>query len=228
MDVLQPHPRSLSPHALTAVGWIAFVVAGGIFLAIAWNVSSRAPLVSLDARVATWLHVQATPGFTTFMLWVTHANSTVAMAAWSVVFAGVLARLREWYWMLTLALAVAGGAVVNVMLKYAYERARPHFDDPFVHLDSFSFPSGHTSGAVVFYGVLAAFLVSRFHDLRIRAVIVAFAVVAVVLVAFSRMYLGAHYFSDVVAAACSSTAWLVLCLSSVHGVVRRRMAAAGV
>jgi undecaprenyl-diphosphatase len=49
--------------------------------------------------------------------------------------------------------------------------------------------------------------------------------VAVMLVALSRMYLGAHYLSDVAAAACSSTAWLALCLSSVHALVRRRMAA---
>jgi membrane-associated phospholipid phosphatase len=50
------------------------------------------------------------------------------------------------------------------------------------------------------------------------------AFLAVALVAFSRMYLGAHYLSDIVAAACSSVVWLVLCLSAVHSLVRRRMA----
>jgi membrane-associated phospholipid phosphatase len=79
---------------------------------------------------------------------------------------------------------------------------------------------------VVFYGVLAAFLVSRFYDPRVRAACVVAAIAAIALVAFSRMYLGAHYLSDVMAAACSSTVWLVLCLSMVHGYVRRRMAAA--
>ena len=75
----------------------------------------------------------------------------------------------------------------------------------------------------MFYGVLAAFLVSRFHEPRRRAGCVAAAAAAVGLVAFSRIYLGAHYLSDVVAAVCSSTAWLVLCLSGVHALVRRRM-----
>ena len=51
--------------------------------------------------------------------------------------------------------------------------------------------------------------------------IVAAAIVAVMLVAFSRMYLGAHYLSDVMAATCSSTAWLVLCLSGVHALIKR-------
>ena len=225
MDLQAPHPPSVSPHALTIAGWSAFVVAGGIFLAIAWSVSTRSPLVSIDAKVAAWLHTHASPAITKFMLVVTHANSTGAAAAWALIFGAILWRMRERYWLGTLALAVGGGAVLNVLLKYAYERARPHFEDPLIHLDSFSFPSGHTAGAVMFYGVLAAFMVSRSYRPAVRAAWVAAAIAMVVLVAFSRMYLGAHYLSDVAAAACSSTVWLVLCLHTVHGWVRRRIAA---
>src|SRR5256886_1265068 len=135
------------------------------------------------------------------------------MAGASAIFGAVLARLRQWYWLLTLAVAVGGGMLLNLVLKAAYERLRPHFDDPLLVLTTFSFPSGHAAGAVLFYGVLAAFLVSRFYDWRARAASIAGAIGAVALVAFSRMYLGAHYLSDVVAAACSSTVWLVLCLA---------------
>ena len=215
-------PHSLSPVGLAIAGWAAFLLAGLLFITIAWNVAARAPLVTLDGKLATWLHEHAVPAVTTFMLAVTHLNSTVAISAWSLVFGVVLARMRERYWMLTLGLAVAGGLLLNVLLKYAYERRRPSFDEPLVTLGTYSFPSGHTAGAVVFYGVLAAFLVSRFREPRRRIAIVLGAVAAVALVAFSRMYLGAHYLSDVLAATCSSTAWLVLCLSSVHALVRRR------
>jgi membrane-associated phospholipid phosphatase len=225
MQAREPHPRSLSPRALAIVGWSAFLIAGMIFLAIGWNVSTRAPLVFLDARIAAWLHERASPGLTQFMLAVTHAHSPAAIAALSLLFALVLARLREWYWMLTLALTVAGGFALNAVLKQAYERARPHFDDPLLTLETFSFPSGHTAGAVLFYGVLAAFLVSRYYGRLQRAACVIAALIALALVAFSRIYLGAHYLSDVLAAACSSTAWLVLCLAAVHGLVRRKMQA---
>ena len=214
-------PHSLSPRALTAAGWIAFAVAGAIFLALAWNVATQAPLVRLDANVSTWLHRHHTPALTSAMFVITHAHSTIGMAVASVAFALVLARMREWYWIATLALAMVGGAVVNLAIKQAYERSRPHFDDPLVSLDSFSFPSGHTAGATLFYGVLGAFLVSRFFDRGVRAAIVAVAILMVALVALSRMYLGAHYLSDVVAAACSSTVWLVLCLSGVHALIKR-------
>jgi undecaprenyl-diphosphatase len=226
MDLRAPHPQSLSPRALTAAGWTAFIIAGCIFLAIAWSVSTHAPLVTLDAKVAAWLHTHASPHLTLLMVAITNASSTVGIGLLTIVFALVLARMREWYWMLTVALAVGGGMLVNVMLKHAYERARPHFEDPLISLASYSFPSGHTAGATLFFGVLAAFLVSRYYDRRRRAAIMAAAVAAVALVAFSRMYLGAHYLSDVAAAACSSTVWLVLCLNSIHGWVRHKKAAA--
>jgi membrane-associated phospholipid phosphatase len=219
----EPHPRSLSPRALSIAGWSAFLIAGMIFLVIAWNVLDRTPMVVLDAKLAAWLHAHGSPALTGFLLAVTHLNSTVAISIYSGVFALLLARMREWYWILTLALAVVGGLALNVLLKHAYERARPVFDKPLVELATYSFPSGHTSGAVVFYGVLAAFLVSRFYDRRKRSACVMVAIAAVTLVAFSRLYLGAHYLSDVVAAACASTAWLVLCLSAVHHLVRRNM-----
>ena len=215
-------PHSLSPRALTAAGWAAFAIAGAIFFALAWNVASQAPLVALDARVATWLHRHHSSALTTAMFAVTNAHSTIAMTAASIVLAVVLARMREWYWMATLALAMGGGLTLNVAIKHAYERARPHFDDPLLTLDSFSFPSGHTAGATLFYGVLVAFLVSRLFDRRVRGAIVTAAILAVSLVAFSRMYLGAHYLSDVLAAAASSTVWLVLCLSGVRALVKSR------
>ena len=224
MDLHRPHPPSLSPRALAVVGWAAFLLAGGLFLALAWSVSTRSSLVALDEGLARWLQDHAHPALVAALLGVTHLNSTFGIALWSAAFAGVLARLREWYWMLTLALAVGGGMLVNLLLKSAYERVRPRFDLPVLELSSYSFPSGHTAAAVSFYGVLAAFLVSRTRDPKKRAACVVVAIAAIALVAFSRIYLGAHYFSDVVAAACSSTAWLVLCLATGHALVRKRLA----
>ncbi len=222
IDPRGPHPRSLSPRGLTLLGWGAFVLGNMVFLALAWNVAGHRELVVIDAKVAAFLHANATPVITNLMLVITHLHSTLGVILLSGAFGFWLWRLKERYWLLTLALAIGGGMGLNVLLKHAYERARPHFDDPMITLNTFSFPSGHTSGATLFYGVLAAFLVSRYYDPAKRATAIVVAVFAVTAVAFSRMYLGAHYFSDVVAAACSSIAWVTLCLSTVHGIVRRR------
>ena len=220
---LHKRPHSLSPRGLAVAGWSAFLIAASLFFAIAGNVSTQTPLVALDLRVAQWLHAHAAPALTLFLLAVTHLHSTAGIALWSAGFAAVLARLRERYWLLTLALAVGGGMLLNLALKAAYERARPRFEDPLLVLSTYSFPSGHTAASVALYGVLAAFLVSRFHDAGLRAACVIGGLAAVALVALSRVYLGVHYLSDVVAAVCSSTAWLVLCLALGHALVRKRV-----
>jgi undecaprenyl-diphosphatase len=219
------HPPSLSPRALAIAGWTALIVCGAVFLAIAWNVTTRSALVAFDVRAAEWLHAdaRANAGTAGFFLVVTHLHSPVGIAVLGAIFGTVLWRLRERYWLLTLVSSVAGGLFVNFILKTAYERLRPRLDEPLLSLESYSFPSGHTAGAVLFYGVLAAFLVSRFFDWRARAACVAGACVMVALVAFSRIYLGAHFVSDVIAAACSSLVWLVLCLSAGHGLVRKTL-----
>ncbi|HYY61197.1 MAG TPA: phosphatase PAP2 family protein, partial [Burkholderiales bacterium] len=223
MDLRKRHPPSLSPRALAIAGWSAFLIAGLLFFGLAWNITARSALVALDGRVANFLHEHAGGAALTLFFAITQLHSPPALSALAIGFAAVLARLRQWYWILTLAAALAGGMLVNVILKASYERLRPHFEDPLLVLTSFSFPSGHTAGAVLFYGVLAAFLVSRTYEWRWRAAAVMGAIVAVALVAFSRMYLGAHYLSDVLAAICASTVWLVLCLSAGHALVRRRL-----
>lgn len=222
-EVRKPHPPSLSPRALAIAGWAAFLIAGLLFLGLAWNITARSALVALDGRVAAWLHARTGGATLSFLYAVTQLHSPPAMIVMSVAFAAVLARLRQWYWILTLVAAVAGGMLINVVLKASYERLRPHFEDPILVLTSFSFPSGHAAGATLFYGVLAAFLVSRTYEWRLRVAAVLGAIAMVALVAFSRMYLGAHYLSDVLAAICSSTVWLVLCLSAGHALVRGQL-----
>lgn len=216
-------PHSLSPRALAIAGWSAFLLAGLLFLAIAWNVTTRSALVAMDARVADCLHAQGHPALIAFLLAVTHLHSVAAVVVWSGAFAVVLLRRGEKLWLGTLAAAVGGAMLINLLLKGAFERLRPRFDDPLVTLATYSFPSGHTAAAVAFYGVLAAFLVSRFHQPRVRAACVAGAIAMVTLVAFSRVYLGAHFLSDVLAAACSTTGWLVLCLATGHAMARGRL-----
>ncbi len=112
--------------------------------------------------------------------------------------------------------------LVNVLLKHVFLRDRPTLSDHILTLASYSFPSGHVAAATLFYGVLAVFLASNIRTLRWRALIVTAAGALVILVGITRIYLGVHYFSDVVAAAAASTAWLVLCLLAIDALRRRR------
>jgi len=202
----------------------AFLLLGALFIAIAEDVATGDPIVRMDQGIAVWLHGHGGRMLTRFMLGVTHLHSMPGVWAMSLVFAAYLAWKRAWYWLLTLVLTLGGGMLLNTLYKHAFERARPSWDNPLLTLTSYSFPSGHTAGATLLYGLLAAYLVTRSRDPLARTLYVAGAVLMVALVGFSRMYLGVHYLTDVLAAACASGAWLALCLLGVRHFYRRRRA----
>ena len=83
---------------------------------------------------------------------------------------------------------------------------------------TYSFPSGHTAGTTLLYGVVAAYVGYRIRTATARAACTAIWLVAVVLVGSSRIYLGVHFMSDVLAAVTWSLAWLALCLLGAHEV----------
>lgn len=149
------------------------------------------------------------------MFWVSNAQGIAGISALSLLMGAFLARKREWNWLLVLILSVAGGMLLNVLLKETIRRPRPVFDIPLLTLETWSFPSGHTAGATAFYGVVAAYLTSKTTSRWRRTLVIASAITLLVLVAFSRMVLGAHYLSDVMAAVVASTGWLALCFAAV-------------
>jgi undecaprenyl-diphosphatase len=224
--------RSVTPGAWFAIqlaaGVAVFVVAASIFGAIAEDVVEKDPITVLDAQLASWLHLHVMAPFTRLMLAVSLAHGIAGITVLATLFAVWLAIERDRYWLIAVVLAVPGGLLLNVLLKYAFHRERPHFDDPLVTLSTFSFPSGHTLGATVFYGTLAAYLLTRVESTAGRLCVVCGALMMIGLVAASRMYLGAHFLSDVVAAVVEGVAWLALCMVATATLQRRRRQARSV
>ena len=180
----------------------------------------------LDLHVAQWLHVHAFEPLTGFMLGVSALHGVAGMCALTALLALFFWRARARYWLLALLVSVPGGMLLNVLLKSVFQRARPVFEQALVNLATYSFPSGHTAAATLFYGVLGSYLVMTRTGWRLRLAIVAGCTLMVALVAFSRVYLGAHYVSDVLAAMAESVAWLAVCITAVSTLRRRRLASA--
>ena len=207
--------------------WAVFIAAVCLFALIAYNAVRVGPLVRLDTSVASWLHAHATPTLTQVMLLVSHAHDPIFIDAYSLVVAIVRARRREWFWIVGLAAAAPGGLLLNGLIKRLFERARPSFDDPLLTLTTFSFPSGHTAGAMLFYGTFSAYVLSRAHSSRVREAALALWFLMVIVVGLSRMYLGVHYLSDVLGGATWSLAWLTLCLIGVRTLQQRAQSPTG-
>ena len=184
-----------------------------MFAAIAVGVTSGGRLVALDGDVAVWLHRRATPAVTAWMRVVTDLHSTFAVACYAAAIAVVQAWRRRWRSVVMLFVCVGGVLAFNVVVKNAFQRARPVFDDPLLTLSTYSFPSGHVAGSTVLYGLFVVWVFGRTPRLHWRALAVDGAVLAIALVAMSRMYFGVHYLSDVAAAFAEGVAWLALCLS---------------
>ncbi len=199
------------------LGMIAVLLAVFVFADIAEDVLTHDDLVMFDDRVLQWLHAHATPARTAFFFFVTTWHNTLGI----LVMTGLLAlwmalkKQQDWGdWILRLLLSVPLGMLLNFLLKNIFQRERPGFDQPIITLVSYSFPSGHTAAATLFYGVLAAWLLTQLRR-QWWAPVMLLAAGMVLLVALSRVYLGVHYPSDVFAAMASSTAWLVITFTGV-------------
>jgi undecaprenyl-diphosphatase len=189
---------------------------------ISEDVINHEPLTVADTQLSTWLHSHGSPFLTSAMFVATSFGSTVTVTCIAVVLGLYLLWRRRFYWLAALATSVVGGVLLNRLLKYAFHRPRPHFDDPILTLTSYSFPSGHTMMATVLYGVVAAYLLAKTPDWRWRVLIILSASLLIGFVGFSRIYLGAHYLSDVLGAMAEGLAWLSLCLTAVYSLWRKR------
>lgn len=207
-------------------GGLLLAVATVLFAELADDVMRLQGLAAFDVHVSQWLHALARdPAYgllTALMLAFTHVHSVPGMVLLTAALLWWLRRQGQRYWMLALALAVPGGMLLNVVLKQVYQRARPVFEEPIVSLSTYSFPSGHTSSATLFYGLLASYLVMTAARRGTRVLAVAGALLMVLLVAASRMYLGAHYPTDILGAVLEGVGWLAVCITGVSTWRRRR------
>jgi membrane-associated phospholipid phosphatase len=191
-----------------------------IFGRLAGDIGSNDPLASLDQTAATAIHELRTPALTAFFLIVTALGSIEAIALVSLVGAVVFGVWRRWLLFGTWVIATGGSVVLILLLKALFARPRPYFEQPLLLETYYSFPSGHAMEAVVLYGMLAYFAMLALRTWRARAAVVFGTSLLILLIGFSRIYLGVHYFSDVVAGFAAGGVWLSTCITAM-GFVRR-------
>lgn len=125
--------------------------------------------------------------------------------------AGFLALRRKWGALWLVIASVAGGALVSTALKAAFERARPDLVPHLAEVSSLSFPSGHSMLAAVTYLTLGALLARTTADRRIKAYFLTGAALLALIIGATRIYLGVHFPTDVLAGWCAGTAWALPC-----------------
>lgn len=214
-------PGSYFGLQITA-GVLIFAAGAWLFGGIAEDVVTGDSIIALDLEAERWFHSHQTPWLNRFLSGVSRLHEWPAITGATVLFLLYLLWRRDWRWMTTVVCAVPGGMLLDALLKVAFHRARPTLSTLAAVLHTYSFPSGHVMAATLLYGVAAAYLSTRLAVWYgvVLAVLVAGSMVA--MVAFSRVYLGVHYLSDVLSAAAAGVTWLALCLMAVDTLWYRR------
>ena len=210
---------SLSPKVLLifnlTVSFAIIVGAAALFAAIAAEIGAGETLGRLDQAFADGL-ASAVPisVVRTFAL-VTHLGDAWVLAAWCVLGATALTVRRRYALAIGFTLAIVGNGLLNSTIKHIFERVRPVHDASIATATGWSFPSGHSSGSLVTYGIIAYVMVRVLPDGWRLAVIVAATLIAVT-TASSRVFLRVHFASDVLAGFALGTVWLVACILSIE------------
>jgi membrane-associated phospholipid phosphatase len=166
----------------------------------------------IDTRLANWLHDHASPGWTEFFERVTWLGNVPVLVAVTAVAAAVLAWKRQRMELVLLLLAVVGTEILTVGLKAGFHRRRPFFPDPLATESSYSFPSGHASVSLAVYGTIGFIAARHLRDVRARIAVLSASAVLILLIGISRLYLGVHFLTDVIAGFSLGLAWVTLCV----------------
>jgi membrane-associated phospholipid phosphatase len=163
-----------------------------------------------DQRLANWLHGRATDPLTDLFHGITFLGNFVTLLAVTVLAVTILWRRRERTDAVFVGLAFVGAQVLSSGMKLGFRRDRPFFPDPLATESTFSFPSGHAMVSLAVYGAIALVLARRLSTNGRRALLVGVVAVLVLAIGFSRLYLGVHFLSDVLAGYAAGIAWVSL------------------
>ncbi|WP_437797640.1 phosphatase PAP2 family protein [Sorangium sp. So ce693] len=202
---------------------LALSMAALVFVWLAEGVREGEPIVGVDLALARALHASSSSAGVAALRAFTLLGTFWALALLAVVVAAALLRRGRRVLAVGWLSALAGGGLLNTALKALFARPRPTFADPLAVAAGWSFPSGHSMGTFVAFGMLSYLGLLLLRTLRARLALVALALGWTVAMGFSRMYLGVHYLSDVLAGFAAGTVWLAVCISGIE-VARRRPA----
>ena len=203
-----------------ALGFAVVVGAAAIFAEAAEVLGSSADARragELDQVFSNAVRRGISPTAFQFFSTVTRLADTATLTTIAIGGALALVWLHRRWLALAFAAAIAGNALLNVTLKGIFERARPLHDPSAELVRGFSFPSGHSSGAVVAYGMLAYVLIrclSPAHAARFGLPLVLAATALAFTIGCSRVFIQAHFATDVLAGFASGSAWLTVCIGS--------------
>ncbi len=219
---MQKHPRSISflktrfdttvfTGLPLSILTLAFVYVTALFGGIVEDLITADPIVAADIRIANLFIALRTDALTHVFTWITVLGKSKVILGFMAVSAGILWLWRKHDYILPFLITIVGSEAFTYIGKLAFHRPRPEMAVYAEH--SFSFPSGHATIAVAFYG-FAGYLTARFaHGWHRKVNIFFTTMLLIIMIGFSRIYLGVHYVSDVWSGYLVGAMWLIITVS---------------
>ena len=198
------------------VGIAITVFAAYQFFGVIEDYLGHQALIQADLRLINLVQLLRTPKSNALMLAVTDLGQWQVVLLGTLLTAAVLWLQQRWYQLIGLLLSVGGGEALVWLIKHAIARPRPPLTSALLPEDSFSFPSGHAFVALAFYGFLVYLVVRSARRRWHAALAVAFGLLLVLAIGWSRIYLGVHWPSDILGSYALGVAWLAAIITAVE------------
>jgi len=190
---------------------LTFVYVLGLFLGIVEDLITSDPITAADVRIANLIPSFRTDGLTTVFSWITLLGKSQVVLVFLGTFTVLLWMWRKQHLILALFVSVTGSEAFTYLGKLAFHRSRPEMRVYAEH--SFSFPSGHSTIAVAFYGFMAYILIRSVQSWSRKVNILFLTILLIGAIGFSRVYLGEHYVSDVWCGYLVGAMWLIMAIT---------------
>lgn len=219
---------TLDVEALTMLGVALIAVIGAlVFIAVAGEVI-EGDTQWIDEAIVQWFRQPGDPSRSRGPAWLTEAAIDVTALGSTVVLMLVVLAVSGFLWihnqyrlLLLLITAIVGGNILNALMKLAFARARPSVVPHLREVFTYSFPSGHAALSAIVYLTIGILLFEVVHGRRARLYCLGVAMLTTALVGVSRVFLGVHYPSDVLAGWATGIAWAAMCWLAVQYLARR-------
>lgn len=177
-----------------------------IFYGIIREYIAHDTLVLADKSILNFIKIHRNSTLNQIMLFITYIGKGEVVVLGMIFVSTILILLRRWYYFIALLISVVGGEIFVWIIKHIIERPRPPIASALVQESTFSFPSGHSFVAVAFYGLLTYFIIRFIHKKYLKILSSIVAICLILTIGFSRIYLGVHWTSDVLASFASASA----------------------
>lgn len=204
---------------LQELPWARLLIFGVIFWALVATFEELADAILEnealpgDRAILQLIYQLSTPHLNEVMLAVTNTGGFAAVLVITAFSCSIFWYRRKRLKAVALAITIVFLAIMSLLLKLIFARERPELSQNLVETSTYAFPSGHA----MMSSALALSLVALLWNTRWRWIILVGGLIYVLLIGFSRLYLGVHYPSDIIAGWCISGAWVILVLAVLRG-----------